>query len=186
MKNILKFIFFIISIIGIFFVSNFIYLTAILLLCLLIVVFYKNKTSIKMPVKFLIAFIAFTIIINTIIEGYLYAILIGIRLIIAYLMTYIFSKSITILELSEVIQMLMYPLKIFKINIKNISIMVCIAICMLPILQEQITEIKYSLKAKGCKLRINNISVFMKPLLISVLKRTDEMEKTLISRGYAE
>lgn len=186
MKNVLKFIFFMISVIGIFFITNMICLCAILLLCILLVSFYKRKTRIKMSFKFILVFIIFTIIINAIIEGFNYALLVGIRLVIAYLMTYIFANTMTIIEFSDAIQILMHPLKIFKIDTQSIGIMICIAICMLPILQNEITELKYSLKSKGCNLKINNINIFMKPLLISVLKRIDDMEKTLISKGYIE
>ena len=32
----------------------------------------------------------------------------------------------------------------------------------------------------------NNLDLYIKPIMISILKRTDELEKTLIVKGYLE
>ena len=63
---------------------------------------------------------------------------------------------------------------------------VSISICMIPVLKHEIKAIIQSMKAKGKTMKINNIKIIMKPLLISVLERTAQMEKVLIAKAYVE
>ena len=83
----------------------------------------------------------------------------------------------TTLEFVSVIQNMLYPLKIFKINPENIGMMMRIAFCVLPILKTEIEQKRYALKAKGMEPKLSNITIMIKPLLISILRRTNEMEK---------
>lgn len=57
---------------------------------------------------------------------------------------------------------------------------------MIPILSKELEQTKDSLKSKGYKFKLNNLNLYIKPVIISILKRTDELEKTLIVKGYQE
>ncbi len=92
----------------------------------------------------------------------------------------------TTLEFVSVIQNMLCPLKIFKINPENIGMMMRIAFCVLPILKTEIEQKRYALKAKGMEPKLSNITIMLKPLLISILRRTNEMEKSLKAKGYEE
>ena len=121
-------------------------------------------------------------------SGINYGILIGIRLILVCNMTYIFSKSITPHKLQYIIETLLKPLKIIKIDSKEIGIIVCIGIAFIPILQKEIQELKYALIAKGFDPKFRNIvkkpRYILTPLLSSIIKRVGEVEASLISKGY--
>ena len=87
-------------------------------------------------------------------------------------------------ELASTIKNLCFPLKIFKINTENIGLMVSISICMIPVLKSELYSIIQAMKSKGKIMKMNGISVAMKPILISILRRTNEIERTLIAKGY--
>ena len=110
----------------------------------------------------------------------------GIRLVLAYQVTYLFSKSMTTFEFADVIQNLMYPLKLFKIDPEKIGMIIRIAFCVMPILKNELQQKRYALKAKGEELKLSNIIIVMKPFLISILRRTSEMEKSLKAKAYEE
>ena len=187
MKNILKFIVFVIYTIIIFFIDNIIILgTLFVINC--IIAFYLRLDYIKMftSLNNILPFIFFTMCINYIIDGLYSGIIIGIRMLICYNTTYIFSKIITVLELSDIIQKICMPLKFFKIEINNIGLMISISICMIPILREEIISIIQAVKSKGGKIDIRYLFIIMKPLLISIFKNTNQIEKTLIAKGYKE
>ena len=57
---------------------------------------------------------------------------------------------------------------------------------MIPVLKDEIYAILHSIKAKGKLVKINNINIIIKPMLISILKRTSQIEKALIAKGYME
>ena len=187
MKNILKFIVFVIYTIIIFFIDNIIILgTLFAINC--IIAFYLRLDYKKMfiSLKTILPFIIFTMCINYIMDGLYSGIIIGIRMLICYKTTYIFSKTITVLELSDTIQKICTPLKFFKIEINNVGLMISISICMIPILKEEIVSIIKAVKSKGGKIDIRYLFIIMKPLLISIFKNTNQIEKTLIAKGYKE
>lgn len=186
-KNVIKFVIFLFFTILIFIINDF---------CILGIVFCANiiiarllKIELKgifYNIKLLLPFILFTVILNVIFDSLVFGILIGMRIIICYNITYIFSKTITIFELSEIIQKLCYPLKLFKVNTKNIGIMVAVSLCMVPILKNEFFTLTQSMKSKGKPMKLSSIIIIMKPMLISVLKKTSQMEKALMAKAYME
>lgn len=183
MKNSLKFTFFMVYSIVIFFVENLALLLG-LFLCnfLAIAVFKISLGKFMHHLKMLLPFAVFTALLNIIFGDLTLGILMAVRLLIAYQVTYIFSKTMTNLELASVIQNFAYPLRIFKINPEKIGLMVSIAFCVLPILKSEIEQKKYAVRAKGA----SNIFVMIEPIFISILRRTNEMEKALTAKGYEE
>lgn len=185
MKNIVKFIIFIIFTVAVFFIEDLKIIGLIFLFNCIIAILLKIKLrDIFYNLKLFIPFIIFTAVINIVFSGLYEGILIGIRIIICYSITYIYSKTVTIVEISDTIQKLLYPLKIFKIDTNNIGIMISISICMIPILKNEIYTLKNAMKSKGKLLKINTMIIVIKPILISILNKTKEMEKALISKAY--
>ena len=137
-------------------------------------------------IKTIIILVIFTTIINMILGNIEDGIILGTRIMIAYNFTYIFSTTFDILEFAQTIEIILNPLYIFKINVKNISLIISIALCMIPVLSKELEQTKDSLKSKGYKLKLNNVDLYIKPIIISILKKTDELEKTLIVKGYQE
>ncbi len=187
MKNIIKFIIFIIYTILIFILNDIKILICLLLLNFIITILLKIRLkNMFYHLKILLPFIIFTMGINIFLAGLYDGIIMGIRIFICYHITYIFSKTYTFLELADMIQKLCYPLKIFKINTNHIGIMVSISMCMIPVLKNEISTRMQAIKSKGKPLKMNNIIILMKPILISILTRTNQMEKTLISKAYSD
>ena len=189
LKNVVKFILFLIYTISIFFIKNYILLTLILFINISLMIISKiniNK-AIKNLIK-LMPFILFTVVINIIFVDLEFAILIGVRLILVCNISYVFSKTISYTEFGEVIEKLLFPLKIFKVNPKEIGIIITIALSFMPILKDELLQIKNSLKAKGMNMTninlIKNANLIFKPFFISVLQRINEVEMSLRAKGY--
>ena len=189
MKNIIKFILLLIYVIGIFFINNFYLLGMIATLNILLMIISKiniKKTIINL-IK-LLPFILFTSVINLILINMQSAIIITIRLILVCNISYIFSKTITYLEFAEIIEKILYPLKILKINPKEISLIVTIALSFMPIMKDELLQMKNVLKVKGINLSkinlIKHMNLIFKPFLVSVMQRVNEIEMSLMAKGY--
>ncbi len=185
MKNFLKFIFFILYGIGIFFLEDF----RILVFlfggnCCLIKIWQMDLRNLFKTIKILLPFVVFTGVLNGILGDFRMGGFIMVRLLLAYQVTYVFSKAMTGVELANVIQNLTFPLKIFGVNNEKIGIIVSISLCVLPILKTELQQKREALKAKGLELKLSNGLIILKPLFISILRRTSEMEKSLIAKGY--
>ena len=191
MKNLIKFILFLIYTVGIFFIDAYIEFGLIVIfhIILMIVAKINLKNAIKNTVK-LLPFILFTIAINTIFADLKFSILIGIRLILIRNLTYIFSKTISYMEFAGVIEKLVYPLKIFGINPEEIGLIVIIALSFIPIIKNEFEQIRNVLKAKAIKPTtvnlLKNSGLIFKPFLISVMQRLNEIEMSLKAKGYQE
>ena len=191
MKNLIKFILFLIYTIGIFFIKDYIVIGLIAILNIILILALKINilNSIKNLVK-LLPFIIFTVIINILLVELKFAILMGARLVLVCNLTYTFSKTISNTEIGDVIEKLVYPLKIFKINPKEIGLMVTIALSFIPIMKAEFSQIKNVLKVKGIKpTKLNllkNLNLIFRPFLVSVLQRLNEIEMSLKAKGYQE
>lgn len=143
--------------------------------------------SIKKAVKNLIAlspFILFTVIMNAILMEGIEAVQVGVKLVIVCNITYSYSKLITAMQLAKIIEILMTPLKIFKINPQEIGIIIAIAISFLPIFKQELLQIVTALKVKGIQMKVTNMKYILKPILVSILKRTNEMELAMRAKAY--
>ena len=189
MKNIIKFILFLIYVIGIFFINNDIAIS--LIACINVTIIIMAKINVKKAIKNLIKllpFILFTSLINLLFANLKDALLITVRLILVCNISYIFSKTITYLEFAEIIEKIFYPFKIFKINPKDIGLIVTIALSFMPIIKDELFQMKNVLKVKGInttKLNvIKNMNLVFKPFFVSVLQRVNEIEMALKEKVY--
>ena len=191
MKNLIKFILFLIYTIGIFFIKDYITLGLIAIFNIILILALKINilNSIKNLVK-LVPFILFTVLINILLAELKFAILMGVRLVLVCNLTYTFSKTISNTEIGDVIEKLVYPLKIFKINPKEIGLMVTIALSFIPIMKAEFSQIRDVLKVKGIKpTKLNllkNLNLIFRPFFVSVLQRLNEIVMSLKAKGYQE
>ena len=189
MSYILQFLLFLVYTILIFFVKE--YYILILVFVFNIMLMIALKESIKnavIAILKLMPIIIFTTTINIMISGFSFGMLIGVRLIIVCNMTYIFSRKMTPNKLKYVIETILKPLKIIKIDSKEIAIILCIGISFIPIIQKEIIELKYSLKSKGFRWNFKSFikkpNYILAPLITSIIKRIGEIENSLSSKGY--
>ena len=189
MKHMVVFILFLIYTIGIFAIPGYFVILwgiSINLICMVM-----QGTSMKRALDNLYSFmgvILFTGIVNVVVVDFYYGSMIALKLMIVCNMTYIFANSMTNLELAETIANIMSPLKILKVDIDSIKIMICIALSCIPIVKQELTNIRFSLKAKGCKTDSFHLLLQSKwillPILTSILKRMNEIEHGLKAKAY--
>ena len=187
MKILFKFLIFFTYLIFIFVVKQIPLFIFLILASIIIMKILKN--SIKdfgKTLVFLIPFLILTFIFNLICGELLDAVLILIRLILAYIVTYIFSKLTPTSEIVYFVELITKPFCIFRVNNKKVGLIAGIGVSMIPVLKDEIEQKIYALKSKGYKIEINNLKIIFKPIFISILKRTGEIEKSLIAKGYQE
>ncbi len=187
MKNIILFLSFIIYASIIFFISNSLLLWIILVINILAMLIFKVKIkgALQNLLK-IIPFILFTVVVNCILDSYEYAFFIGIKLLFVCNITYIYSKTTTVRGIAHTVKTLCKPLKIIKVNPKEIELMVCISLSMLPILKEQCIGLKDACLAKGIKFNTKNMKIILSKLMVSIMKRVNDIEEAIIEKGYGE
>ena len=189
MKDVIKFILFILYTILIFFISDYKIIAIIFFINILFMIIGRiNLKSAVRNIIRLLPFIAFVVIINIILMSIEKAVLIGIRLILVCNFTYTFTRNFTPQQLSNSIEKILIPLKIFKINTREIGIMISIAVAFVPILKDEGNKIKASLQSRGFNVNginmIKNINLLLVPLIVSILKRVQHIENAFKSKGY--
>lgn len=187
--NIIKFVFFLTYVILIFFVKSNIALIGALAIDITLIIVHKiNLKSLIDNLIKISTFVLITAIINAFVVDINYAIIIGIKLILVCIMTYIFSKMLSYMEFATVIEDLVYPLKLLGVNPKDLGLLITIAISFIPILREELERIKYVLLVKGFKVNtiniIKNMNIVFKPLFVSIMERINEIEYSLRAKGY--
>ena len=187
--NIIRFIFFLVYVILIFFVKSNIALIAALAIDVTLIIAYKiNLKSLIDNLMKISIFVLITAIINAFVVNINYAITIGIKLILVCVMTHIFSKMLSYMEFATVIEDLAYPLKLLGVNPKDLGVLITIAISFIPISREELERIKYVLLVKGFRVNtiniVRNMNIVFKPLFVSIMERINEIEYSLKAKGY--
>ena len=116
------------------------------------------------------------------------AILTSFKLFLAINFTYTISVLLPISKISEGFYYLFYPLKLFKINIKDLSLIISISLTFIPILSDEALNIRYSLLSKGFDFSLKNVltkpHIFLITYLNSLFDRIEALEKALLMKAY--
>lgn len=88
------------------------------------------------------------------------------------------------LGVSKTIKILCTPLKIFKINPEDIQLLVSISLSMLPILKKELNDVKDACRAKNISFNFKNSKYILSRFLMSIIRKTNYIEESLIYKGY--
>ncbi|MCI8353311.1 MAG: energy-coupling factor transporter transmembrane protein EcfT [Clostridia bacterium] len=135
-----------------------------------------------------IYFVVITFVINLLFSDVIYSFMIAYRIFIMIIFTLILTLTTKPMDIVYGITNLLYPLKIFGVNTKDMSLMVGIGISFMPILKNEYIQIKQAQMAKGYYPKIRNIKKYslciFVPYLTNCFKRVDEMSIALQAKGY--
>lgn len=152
-----------------------------------IIAFLLTKCNLKKAIKNLLKFlpfILFTFIINCLLDTYINAIWMALKLLLVCNITFIYSQTTTTAEIAKTVKKLCGPLKKFGVNPEEIEILVAISLSMIPIFRREYVEIKEACKVKEIKMNVKNMKIILSKLLTSFLKRVSEIDEALIEKGY--
>lgn len=172
-----------------FFINSWIVLEIYCLVTLLL--FIISKIKMKKYGKFILKslfFILFILICNMLMNNIITSLQISLKLFIALNLTYLMSNNLRVENLVTGFYYLLYPLKILKVDIKNLSMIITISLAFIPILSEEAKNIKLSLLSKGFKFNLTNIftkpHIFLITYLNNLFNKIDEIEKSLMMKGF--
>ncbi|GHT49404.1 energy-coupling factor transporter transmembrane protein EcfT [Spirochaetia bacterium] len=170
----------------IFFIENYIVLASIsLIIFAMLFIFKISLKSILIYTKSVLPFVLLAAFINFFLGGRELAILTGIRFLLACYAVIAYRQKSSPMQLANAIETLCMPLKVFKLKPSDIGLMVCIAITFIPILLRDFNSIKNALQSKGLKLRPGNMNYLLKPFVIGIFNRTNEITNALKSKAYS-
>ena len=121
------------------------------------------------------------------------AIFLAVRIIALILLTSLLTYTTSPTMLTDAIERLLSPLKVFRIKVHSLAMMMTIALRFIPTLIREIDIIMSAQKARGAKLDNGNIaerlkamiSVFI-PLFVSAFRRAAELAVAMECRCYTD
>ena len=188
MKNVISFLTFIIYTTLIFFTQNnciYIAIATVINIIAMIIIKVNIKNALKNLLNIL-PFIALTGIINSILENYIYAMYISVKLILVCNITYTYSRTTTAFSVAKTVKTLCKPLEIFKINTDDIEILVALGITMVPVLKKEFLDLKNACLAKQIDWNIKNMKIILSKFLLSIIKRVNEIDEALVQKGHVQ
>jgi len=158
-------------------------LKAIVMLLLLTVVINMFMT----PGEAMVSFLGLTITK----EGFRAAVFMGLRLIYLIIGSSIMTLTTTPNNLTDALEKLLKPLKVFKAPVHEIAMMMSIALSFIPILIEETDKIMKAQMARGADFENKNIIKRVKsyipilvPLFISAFRRAGDLAMAMEARCY--
>lgn len=188
MKNCIFLLMFIAYTTSIFFISN-LYALAIFLIINIALIF-----MFKIPLKrifvnlYNFSFVVFITFIFNILFGYFKeAFFISIRLVLVCNISFIFTYTMGFNRIISALEILFSPLKLIGISPTDLSLIINIAITFIPIFIRDIHQTLFSMQNKGLKkFSFTSLKYTTKIILISLFKKTNELELTLKVKNYIE
>ena len=186
MLNLLALIAFLIYTSGIFFISNIYILLGILTFNILLMIILRIPFKRVLYNIYKYSFVIIITFIFNILFGYVKeAFFISFKLILVCNICFIFSYKMGFSNIVFALEKLFIPLKLFKVNPKDLTLMINIAITSIPIFIRNISQSLTSMEAKGLKrYSFKSLKYTCKILLFSVFKKTNDIELTLKVKNY--
>lgn len=136
----------------------------------------------------ILLFVLIVFLFNLIFDSVVASLIVAWKIIIVANGAFIFSYKINATKLAQGFNQLFYPLKLFKVNTNNLSLMIVIAINFIPILTNEAYNLKLTLKARNVNLNLKTLFTQSHKLFVmffaNIFKRVDELELVLRARNY--
>lgn len=124
-------------------------------------------------------------------EGINLSIFIALRIIILTLLTFLLTSTTTTVDLAIGFKNVIYPLRIFRFPVEELSLMISISLQFVPILFEEADRIMKAQKARGADFESGNLFVRARnflpvilPLILNAFNRADQLAMAMESRGF--
>ena len=156
----------------VFLINNLYILGSILLLEIFLILLFKISFK---SIKYLIIIMLPMFLIN-LFSGLSLALLVVFRLLIMFFLVVILNHYISSIQIAY----LFYD--IFRS--KNLFLIIAISISFIPIMQDELREIKKCLKVRGYKFNLKNGHLLFITFINNMFTKVSELEKIIISRGY--
>lgn len=184
---VIRFILFVIYVTLIFCVPNSVIpILLILLINLAICILTKAKFSkIWWGTLSFLPFVTLTFAFNLVFDGIINATYILIKLLLVCMATLAYTSSLSLSDLREIILSISRPLSILGINSEEISLMICIALAIFPILKRNVTEIKFALRAKNMKLNLRIFGLITTKIITNLFIDIKNLDAALQAKGYS-
>lgn len=123
--------------------------------------------------------------------GVIQGIFIAIRFFVLVVMTTILTLTTTPISITDAIELLLGPLKKFKLPVHELALMMSISLRFIPTLMDETDKIMKAQMARGSdmtsgpfKERVKAIVPLLIPLFVSAFKRAEDLATAMEVRGY--
>ncbi len=124
-------------------------------------------------------------------EGLVFSAMISLRIICLLAGTSLLTYTTSPIELTDAVERLLSPLKVFKLPVHELAMMMTIALRFIPTLIEETDKIMSAQKSRGANLdtgkfkeRVRALTPILVPLFISAFRRADELALAMECRCY--
>ena len=130
-------------------------------------------------------------VITLTLEGVVRAIFMVSRILMLISATFLLTYTTSPIALTDGLEALLKPLKVFRVPVHELSMMMCIALRFIPTLIEETDKIMCAQKARGADFetgslmqRVKALVPILVPLFISAFRRADELATAMECRCY--
>lgn len=134
----------------------------------------------------LVPFILITIIFNLLLDTWENAVFVALKLVLVGQVTLSYAQTLTSLEFAKVLGTLMRPFRKIGVDTAEIELMVCITLSLLPILQENVREMRSAVLAKGRRMDLLSVRYIAQKLMYDAFRRVEELDAALMAKGVRD
>lgn len=150
------------------------------------IIYHVDVRKIIIYILKFLPFIVMVFFFNYWLVDYESALWISYKLFIVCCITVIYASTTSVLEVAVTIQELCTPLKLFHVDTTDIKILVCISLSLIPTLERQLRDIRLACAAKRMPINMHTIKPILVCFFTSVFSRVEQIEASLLAKGYQE
>ncbi len=144
----------------------------------------KDFPNIVRKTLSIIPFILFVAVFNWLLDSYITAIWVGLKLLIVCNTAAIYASTTSITKVARTIARLCAPLRRFGINQDDIVVLISLAFMMIPVFRRELRDLRHACLAKGLPWNFTTARVMLQRLCYSTLRRVNQIEESLDAKGY--
>ena len=178
---------FLIYVTSIFFLpSNYILAAVVLINCGLGLAWRVDFGKLGRSLLKVLPFVLITVIFNVWLDTWENALFVALKLLLVSQVTFSYAQTMTSLGFAKVLGSLLRPLERIGVKTGEIELMVCIALSLVPILRENVREMRNAIIAKGRKVSLANTRYIVQKIAHDSFRRIEEIDAALVAKGIQE
>ncbi|NQX83206.1 MAG: energy-coupling factor transporter transmembrane protein EcfT [Mycoplasmataceae bacterium] len=148
-------------------------------------------TSLLVVIPFFVIMFLFYLLLYSLNQTLIFVFMMSLRLYLFILLSIIYTSTTKEMDIALSIEWFITPLRVIKVPTYEISMMIMLSIRFIPLLFEDIRKIMIAQTSRGInvingnlKARIKGISNSLLPMFVIAFKRSDDVAKAMVIRGY--
>ncbi len=128
-------------------------------------------------------FMLLTFVFNVWLADFEVAVFISLKLLLVCYTTFAYAQTLSVLSFARTIAKILSPLRAVNLDANEITLIIALALSLIPIIRKELMEVKCAIRAKGMTINLSTARIVVIYALTRSFRRIDELDMALRAKG---